>query len=126
MNAEQFRAEAELDQTLSDYLDGVAEAANPEEADRSIVLGILFGVAAYGLYRMAKNYFDYERGLDEAELRQQMMEEVEALVQKGWSRDKALEAVLAVSKQIASLRADDSALKAAIALLKAPGKVTGS
>lgn len=125
MTAEQFYHRAELDQTLADYLDEVAYEANPEQADRSVALGMLFGVAAYALYRLAKNHYDYQRGLDEAELRELMLDQVDALVQKGWSQDKALAAVQAVAKDIASLRPDSPALKAALALLKAGDTPTG-
>jgi hypothetical protein len=118
MDAEQFRKRAEVDQTLADYLDEVAQAADPGPAHRSLVLGALFVVTAYALYRMAKNHFDLQRGLDEAELRQLMLDQVEALVQKGWDRSQALEAIGKVSKDVASLRADSPALKAALALLK--------
>lgn len=125
MNPEQFRKQAELNQTVADYLDEVAQGANSVQADRSMALGMLFGVAAYALYRLAKNYFDHQRGLDEAELRQQMLEEVETLVGSGWDREKALAAVLNVTKEVATLRPDSPALKAALALLKggdaAPG-----
>jgi len=119
MNWEQFRERAELDQTLADYLDDVTQGADPDQAHRAAGLTLLFGVAAYALYRLAKNYCDYQRGLDETELRQRMMEEVQGLVRGGWNRDKALEAVLKVSKDVASLRLDSPALKATIAILNA-------
>jgi hypothetical protein len=127
MNFEQFRRGAQLNQELADYLDGVAQEANPGKADRSFALGVgmLFGVAVYGLYRMAKNYLDHKKGLSEAELRQEMLGQVEELVKSGWDRDKALAAVLAVSKDVASLRHDSPALEAALSLLKAGGKVSG-
>jgi hypothetical protein len=118
MDAEQFRQRAELDQTLPDYLDDVAQKADPDQAaHRAAAMTLLFGVAAYALYRLAKNYFDHKRGLQEAELRKLMEEEVEVLAQKGWSRDKALEVVQKVSKEVASLRPDSPVLKAALALL---------
>jgi hypothetical protein len=125
MNPEQFRQRAELNQTLADYLDEVAQEADPDQARRSVALGMLFGVAAYALYRQAKNYFDHERGLNEAELRQQMLQEVEALVKNGWSRDKALQAVLKVSNDVAGLRPDNPALSAALALLRGGDAATG-
>jgi hypothetical protein len=125
MDADQFRQHAELDQVLADYLDEVAQEADADPARRSVALGMLFGVAAYALYRLAKNYFDHQRGLDEAELRQLMLEQVEALIQSGWTRAKALDAVQKVSKDVASLRADSPALKASLALLKVGETATG-
>lgn len=73
---------------------------------------------AYALYRLAQNYFDHQRGLAEAELRKLMLDQVEFLVKEKWPREKALAAVQAVSKDIAGLRPDSPALKAALALLK--------
>ena len=118
MNAEQFRKGAEVNETLRMYLDEVEQDADPDNGERSFALSALFSVAAYALYRLAKNYFDLQRGLDEAELRQAMLQEVEHLVQNGWGRDKALAAVQKVSKDIATLRPDSPALNAALALLK--------
>lgn len=119
MSPEQFEQRAALDQTLADYLDELAQEADPDQGHRSVALGLLFGMAAYALYRLAKNHFDYQRGLNEAELRQLMLDQVDALILKGWGRDKALVAVQAVSKDVANLRPDSPALQAALALLKA-------
>jgi hypothetical protein len=125
MNPEQFRQRAQLDQTLADYLDEVAQEAEPDQAQRTVSLGVLFAVAAYALYRMATNYYDNQRGLDEAMLRQLMLDQVDALVGKGWGREKAVDAVQAVSRDIASLRSDSPALKAALLILKAGASEAG-
>ncbi len=118
MSPEEFRGEAELNTTVSNYLDRVAQKADPKVIrDRSVALTLLFGVAAYALYRKAKNHFDHQRGLDEAELRQIMLDQADALVQKGWAPDKALEAIETVSKDVAGLRPDSPVLKAALAVL---------
>ena len=61
-------------------------------------LDALLVVASYAVYRVAKNYLDQQRGLSESELRA-MFDQVETLVKTGWSRDKALAAVLQVSKE---------------------------
>jgi hypothetical protein len=118
MDFEQFRRRAELNQAVADYLDEIAQAADPDQAHRSVTLGILFAVSTYALYRLAKNYFDHQRGLSEAELRQEMLEQVEVLEKSGWDRDKALATVLTVSKETATLRPDSPALEAALALMK--------
>jgi hypothetical protein len=127
MNAEDFRQRVEKKGgDLADYLDEVAQEADQDQIhDRSAALTLLFGVAAYAMYRMAKNYFDHERGLGEAELRELMLDQVEALVKEKWPRDKALAAVQAVSKDVASLRPDSPALKAALALLKSGDTTSG-
>jgi hypothetical protein len=116
---EQFCQHAKLDQNVADYLDDIAQTADPNHAHRTVGLDVLFVMAAYALYRLAKNYFDHQRGLAEAELRRQLLDQVEALVKGGWSRDEALAAALAVSKEVATLRPDSPAVKGAIALLKA-------
>jgi hypothetical protein len=82
-----------------------------------MLITALFGAAAYAVYRMAKNYFDHQRGLGEAELRELMLEQVEELVRQGWGREKALEAVLKISKDVASLRPENPIVKAALSLL---------
>lgn len=126
MDAEAFRKQAELNQELADYIDEVAQETDPEQANRTILFDAIFAVAAYALYRMAKNYFDHKRGLIEAELTQKMLDQVDSLVQKGWSKDKALAAVQSVSKNIATLRSDSPALKAALDLLAKGSSSAGS
>ena len=117
MDAEAFRKQAELNQELADYIDEVAQATDPEQANRTILFDALFAVASYALFRLAKNYFDHQRGLNEGTLRQMMLNQVDGLVQKGWSKEKALAAVQAVSKDVATLRSDSLVLKAALDLL---------
>ena len=116
MDAVQFRQAAERNEELADYLDEVAQGAEPDEARRSMVAAVS-GAVAYAVYRLTKNYFDYQRGLDETELRQQMLAQVEELVRLGWGGAKALEAVLKISKDVASLRSESPIVKAALSLL---------
>lgn len=117
MNPEDFCKQAELSQELADYIDEVAHATDPEQANRTLLFDSIFAVTAYALFRLAKNHFDFKRGLDESVLRQEMLDQVEVLVQKGWSRDKALATVESVSKDVATLRADSPVLKASLDLL---------
>ncbi len=126
MDAEEFSKQAELNQGLADYIDEVAQAADPDEGNRAIGFEAIFFVAAYALFRMAKNYFDHKRGLIEADLRQKMLDQVDGLVQKGWGRDKALAAVQSISKDVATLRSDSPALKAALDLLAKGSSSAGS
>lgn len=125
MSFQQFRGRAELNETVADYLDEVAQQASPDQAHRSVGLDMLFGLAAYALYRQAKNYLDHRRGLIEAELNEKMLDQVETLVSGGWDREKALAAVLAVNKEVATLRPDSPALKEALALLGAGASAKG-
>ncbi|MBA4191780.1 MAG: hypothetical protein C0467_27690 [Planctomycetaceae bacterium] len=126
MSAEQFQNQVALNRTLADYLDEVSHDADPHLEHRTGVEAALFLVAAYALYRVAKNHLDYKRGLEEAELRDKMLDQVAGLIEKGWGKDKALEAVLKVSKEIATLRTESPILKAALDLLpKAPDSSGG-
>jgi hypothetical protein len=117
MDADEFLKQAELNRELADYIDEVAQETDPEQANRAALFGAVFVVAAYALFRLAKNHFDHKRGLIEAELSQKMLDQVDGLVQKGWSKEKALAAVQSVSKNIASLRTESPVLKAAIDLV---------
>lgn len=124
MDRQRFRDQAASDMTVANFLDEVVDVVDPV-SDRDPTAGLLFTVCTYALYRLAKNYFDHQRGLDEAELRQEMLEEVETLVRSGWTRDKAAAAVKMASREIATLRPDSPALKAALALLKGGNAVVG-
>ena len=88
MDAIQFSQRALQDENLRLFLQEVADEAardiSPKGRDRSITLAsMLCGIAAYALYRWLKNYFDKERGWQQAELRQQMELEIEDLIQNG-------------------------------------------
>jgi hypothetical protein len=126
MDAEAFLKQAELNRELADYIDEVAQATDPEQANRTVLFEAVFVVAGYALYRLAKNYFDHKHGLNEAELTQKMLNQVDGLVQKGWSKDKALAAVQSVSKNIATLRTESPVLKAAIDLFSKGSGAEGS
>jgi hypothetical protein len=117
MDADEFHKRAELNQELADYIDEVALAANPHEVDRTMGFEPVCFLVAYALFRMAKNYFDYERGLNEADLRQTIIDQVDGLVQMGWDRDEAIEAVERISKDVATLRPESPILKAALDIL---------
>jgi hypothetical protein len=125
MNLEEFCKQAELNQELADYIDEVAQATDPEQANRTIMFDAIFAVTAFALFRMAKNYFDYKRGLNESDLRQKLLDQVDGLVQKGWSRDKALATVQSVSRDVAKLRVDSPVLEACLEILTRGAKSSG-
>jgi len=125
MDAELFRKNAELNGELADYLDEFAQAAAPTQGQRTVGLDALFLVASYALFRLSKNYFDHQRGLSEAELRQKMLDQVDVLVKAGWGHDAALGVIQQVSKDIATLRADSPILKAALELFQKSANSTG-
>jgi hypothetical protein len=117
MNAVEFRSRAEMSQPLADYLDEVAQQSETRDGERTVVVDLLFVLAAHALYVYARNYLDHKRGLDQAELRAKMLEQVDHLVGEGYARDEALAAVSAVSKIVETHPPDDSLLTTAIGLL---------
>ena len=118
MDAEQFRQSAEVNQTMADYIDEVAQAASSDAASRSIGLDVLVVLAAYATYLWIRNKVDHQRGLLEVELRRLMEDEVEEMRGKGLSQEEAISAVMAISKAVAIRPPDDSVLSAGLALLK--------
>jgi hypothetical protein len=118
MDAEQFRRSAEVNQTMADYIDEVAQAASSDAASRSIGLDFLFVLAAHATYLWLRNKVDHHRGLLETELRRLMEDEIEKMREKGLSQEEAMSAVMAVSKSVAIRPPDDSVLSAGLALLK--------
>jgi hypothetical protein len=117
MDVDEFRKRAETDQVMADYLDDVSQQAAPDQADRTFGVETLFFFSAYALYLWVRNYIDHQRGLQEAELRRLMEQEIDAFVKKGFSRQQAVEAVLAVSKAVSKKPPDDSVLKAGLAAM---------
>jgi hypothetical protein len=118
MNVQEFLRKAELDQTMADYFDEVAQAASSTKNDRSVGLDFMFVLAGYAAYMWLKNKIDHQRGLDEAELRRLMENEIDSLVDKGQPIQVALAAVQRVSKAVAARPPDESVLAAGLALLK--------
>ncbi|QJW94805.1 hypothetical protein [Frigoriglobus tundricola] len=117
MDRTQFTLQAKRNEVLAAYLDEVAQGATAS-GHRAAGAGLLIGVAAYALYRLVRNYFDHQKGLQEAELRQLLLQEVDNLVQKGWDKDKALAAVLEVSKAVTALSPDDPVIQAGMTIIK--------
>jgi hypothetical protein len=117
MNDHQFLKAVQLNQTIADYLDDVVTNSTGHGL-RDGALTALFGVAALFLYRLATNYLDYRRGLNEAELREVGLQQVEMLVAGGWSHAEALHAVQAIGAEVAQLRQENPIVKTAIQLWK--------
>lgn len=122
MDAVQFQQRAREDAALRGFLEEVAagagEGAEDEEPRRYVTGGeVLFGIAAYALFRWLKDGFDHRRALREAEVLRQQGEVLAALIRDGLPPKQAQAAVVALLKGIARRADDDPALKAARALL---------
>jgi hypothetical protein len=120
MNAQEFRHQVEWKGgDLAEYIDQVAQAADPyQDSIHGAAPSQMFGVAAYGVFQVAKSYFENKRGLRETELHELMLDQVAALVCEKWPTDDALATVQAVSKNVSRLHPDSPALKAALTLLR--------
>lgn len=117
MDPERFLLAAQMNQSLADYLDDIESENDPiQTMNPTLGVGLFFVVAAYASYHWVKNYLDHQQGLNEAELRKIMAQEVDALVVTGVPRDQALAAILAISKSVASRPPDGAILKAFLAL----------
>jgi hypothetical protein len=119
MDVNQFRERAETNQVLADYLDDVAQKAAEPETARTVGVDLLFIVAAQALYLLVRNYLEHQRGLQQADLRRKMEQEIGDLVKSGYSTEQALASVIEVSKAITNNPPGDSILKAGLALLQA-------
>jgi hypothetical protein len=109
---------------LANYLESITTDTLKEvmqgggKRDPNPYVGVVFAVAAYTLYRLAKNYFDKQRGLDEAELRTKMLDQIQKLVDNDLSHSEAVKIVEKVSKDIATLRSDNSIITFILAWIR--------
>lgn len=117
MSFSRFRQDAERDQHVADYIDGVVALVS-DVTDRTAGVDVLFGIVAYGLYRQLKNYFDYQRGLQQATLRALLESEVATLVNSGWTHDDALRATLAISDNVAKIPSESRIITTGLSLLR--------
>jgi len=117
MDSTDFRRATETTTALAVYVDSVAEAA-ANERERGIVPDVFMAAAASALYLWLRNYVDFKRGLNEAELRQRMEQEVDDLVKQGYPRKEALNAVLAISKAVTLRMPSKAVVDAGLAILE--------
>jgi hypothetical protein len=123
MDAIEFEQHAGTDPEIRAFLrevaEDVAQQVSVEEPQRFAVTGvdILLGLAAYALYRWAKDYFDHRRALHEIDVAKQQAQLIESLITAGFPAKDAQAAAVALLKGIAGRAVDDSALKTARALV---------
>ena len=116
MDAIQFTQRAKKDPQLREFLEEVAEEVGKqvsvEKPETFAVAGIdlLFGVAAYALYRFVKDYLDSKTLKRQAEV-------IKMLIEAGFPLELAKTTVVALLKRIAKRTADDPALKKAFDLI---------
>jgi hypothetical protein len=124
MDAMQFEQQAKADSQLRDFLtevaEEVAEQVAVEAPERFVTVtgaDMLFSVAAYALFRWAKDFFDNRRARNETAVAQQQQELIAALIVDGFPPKEAQAAAIALLNGIAKRTQDDPALKKAQALL---------
>lgn len=113
------RQDLELRAFLREVAEDVAQQISVEEPQRFAVTGvdILLGLAAYALYRWAKDYFDHRRALQELDIAKQQSQLIEGLIEDGFPPKDAQATAMALLKGIAKRTADDPALKTARAFV---------
>jgi hypothetical protein len=123
MDATEFEQHARQDPQVRAFLREVAEEVaqqiSVEEPQRFAITGvdILLGLAAYALYRWAKDYFDRRRALHEVDIAKQQVQLIEGLMADGFPAKDAQATAVALLKGIARRTADDPALETARALV---------
>jgi hypothetical protein len=113
------RQDPQLEAFLREVAEDVAQQISIEEPQRFAVTGvdILLGLAAYALYRWAKDYFDHCRALHEIDVAKQQVQLIEGLIADGFPPKDAQATAAALLKGIAKRTGDDPALQTARALV---------
>jgi hypothetical protein len=119
MTFKDFLEQAEKNQLLADYLDDIAQTAAPHEGLRTSGLDVFFVVAGWALLKVIKHHLDAKRSIQEVNLRRLMEQEIDEFVARGYTRQEAVAAVVAVSKAITERPPDDAIVRAGLALLEA-------
>lgn len=118
MDAMQFEQRAREEKQLCAFLQEVAEDAakqlSVEDSQRFDVtitgVGILFGVAAYALYRLVKDYLD-------AKILKKQAEVIKMLIEAGFPPELARATVISLLDRTAKRIEDDPVFKKAIDLV---------
>src|SRR5579862_739432 len=121
MDAEEFRKQASGDLALSAFLQEVAQEVSEtmEKPEQYYIPGTetLVSVAAYGLFRLVKDFFDHRRAINEVEIAQLQGKLIAALIADGFPPTQAKATAIALLKGVAKRTQDDPALKKALSLL---------
>ena len=82
---------------------------------------VFIGLAAYALFRWAKDYFDYQRAKNETEIAERRARIVAGLTADGFEPEKARAVTEGLFRQIAQRTEDDPVLQKAVALIRSGG-----
>ena len=116
MDAMQFKKQAEEDPQLRAFLQDVAQdvgsrvSVEPPEGYPLAGVDFLFGVAAYALYRLVKDYLDTRALKQQAEV-------IKTLVEAGFKPELAQATVIALLSRIAKRTEDDPVFRKALNLI---------
>jgi len=121
MDSIQFTERAKEDPKLREFLEEVAEdvakqvaVEKPQTFLTVTGVDILFGVAAYALYRLLKDYLDHHRAARETEILKRQAEVVTGLTEAGFPPELAQATAVSLLNGIAKRTEDDPALKKAL------------
>lgn len=120
---QQMRADAPLSALVHDAAMEIRSEGIIEQSGQYVVGvdDIFIGLAAYALFRWAKDYFDYKRAQSETEIAERRARIVAGLVADGFEPEKAQAVTEGLLKQIAKRADDDPVLQKAVALIGTGG-----
>lgn len=106
---------------LQEVLNDIPSAKVKEEHDRMLVVGgldALFVIAAYALFRWAKDYLDNSRATRETDLAKYQQELISKLITEGFSRKEATATTQSLLDKISKRAAEsDPALQKVLSLI---------
>ena len=123
MDFPQFEKQIGGDDTLSTLILEVAREIGTqiptEGTGRYVAVAddVLISLAAYALFRWAKDYFDYRRAQNETEIAERRVRIIQGLVADGFEPEKAQAVTEGLLKQIAKRTEDDPVLQKAVKLI---------
>lgn len=123
MDFSQFEQQATEDTQVSALVQEVAGELGsqvPTDGTGRYVVGVddvLISLAAYALFRWAKDYFDYKRAQNETEIAERRARIIQGLVADGFEPEKAEAVTEGLFKQIAKRTEDDPVLQKAVKLI---------
>ena len=122
MDSVEFEQLAREDPHRWAFLQEVAEKAGKQvsvEEPQRFATGveIFIGIAAYALFRWAKDYFDHRRALNETEILRQQAQVITTLTQEDFPPELAQATVVKLLEGIAKRTKDDPVLQRALDLV---------
>jgi fucose permease len=125
MDFKEFQQQVVEQKQLNSFLQETAaesmKSLLTEESRRSFTvtgMELLFAIATYALYRLAKEFFDNRRALNEVKIAMQQEKLISSLIKDGFPHKEAHIVAVTLLKGISKRTEDDPALKEAFAILE--------